>query len=576
MKKIVDVPLATALRASLRGYSFAMFRHDILAAFVISLIALPLSMALAIAVGLPPQHGIYTAVVAGIIVPLLGGSIWQVSGPTAAFVVVLSPIVSAFGLRGIIWAGILAGIILLGMGFARLGRLINYVPYPVTTGFTAGIAVVLATLSLNDFLGLGLTHLEGAFIDKLMQIITHLQDTQLPTLAVGVVTLVLVFTANHVIRFLPSAIIAIVAGTLLALLLSHFGYDVVTIGSKFSYPNMHGETVSGIPPYPPIFTLPTFTPDTLFSIPSLEEFRILLFPAMTIAILAAIESLLSATVADSMAGTKHDPNAELNAIGIGNILSALAAGIPATGAIARTATAINAGARTPLASSIHALLIMLYVMLLAPYISYIPMAALAALLIHTAYRMSHYKQFIRTLQIAPRSDVIVLLVCFTLTVFIDMVAGVGIGMICAVFLLMNRITALTRIEVEGSGDGISDVSQKLPKGTMLYRIRGPLFFGTIEKAFDRYRFTHDYINRFILDIRDVPFIDMTGLVAIKSLLTSIAHEERQVYILCNTEEVLNKIQKKISDHRMVEFVHFHHDLEEILRMDNRVSPSDAS
>lgn len=564
MNKNNEFPLITALRKSLRGYTLSTFRHDLLAAFVVSLVALPLSMALSIAVGLPPQHGLYTAIVAGIIVPLLGGSIWQVSGPTAAFVVILAPIVSEHGLRGIVWSGILAGIILLGMGFARLGRLINYVPYPVTTGFTAGIAVVLATLSLNDFLGLGIEHLNGEFIEKLTLIGSHLPALQPATFIVGAVTLFLMFTANRIIRFLPSAIIAMLVGTLLALLLSHFGYDVVTIGSKFSYIGENGQTISGIPPYPPAFALPTFSEGSLFSIPSLAEFRVLLFPALAIAILAAIESLLSATVADSMAGTKHDPNAELNAIGIGNIFSALAAGIPATGAIARTATGINNGAKTPLASSIHAAFIMLYMLLLVPYISYIPMTALAALLIHTAYRMSHYKQFVRTIQIAPRSDVIVLLVCFILTVFIDMVAGVGVGMICAAFLLINRVTELTKIEIEGNGNGLSTASQKLPKGTMLYRIHGPLFFGTIEKAFDRYQFTHDFINRLILDIRDVPFIDMSGLVAMKSLLTSIAHEDRQVHVICNMPEVLDKIQKKIDNHDVRNHVHFHADLEAIL------------
>lgn len=553
-------PLATALRKSMRSYSISAFRQDLLAAFVVSLVALPLSMALAIAVGLPPQHGIYTAVVAGIIVPLLGGSVWQVSGPTAAFVVILAPIVSQYGLRGIIWAGILAGIILIGMGFTRIGRLINYVPYPVTTGFTAGIAVVLATLSLNDFLGLGIAKLEGEFIEKVGLIASHFPAFQPATFAVGALTLLLLFTANRVVRFLPSAIIAIVAGTLLALLFSHFGYDVTTIGSKFSYTAANGETLPGIPPYPPMLSLPTFSEGSLFTIPSLDEFRVLLFPALAIAILAALESLLSATVADSMAGTRHDPDAELNAIGIGNMLSALASGIPATGAIARTATAINNGAKSPLASSIHAVLILVYVLLLAPYISYVPMAALAALLIHTAYRMSHYRQFIRVLQIAPRSDVIVLLACFTLTVFIDMVAGVGVGMVCAAFLLINRITELTQIEVEGNG-AETDAARVLPKGALLYRIRGPLFFGTIEKAFDRYRFTHDYINRFILDIRDVPFIDMTGLVAMKSMLASLAHEQRQVFILCDTPEVQEKIEKKISGHHVRPHVHFYPNLE---------------
>lgn len=562
MQKHTAFPLATALRGTIRGYSFSTFRHDILAAFVVSLVALPLSMALSIAVGLPPQHGIYTAIVAGIVVPLLGGSLWQVSGPTAAFVVILAPIVSELGLRGIIWSGLLAGIILIIMGFARLGKLIHYVPYPVTTGFTAGIAVVLATLSLNDFLGLGIEKLEGSYISKLSEIASYLPFLDPYTFAVGGVSLLLMFTAGRFIRFLPAAVIAVIAGTLLALFFNHTGHEIATIGSKFSYLTPDGTTMPGVPPYPPLLHVPGFGADSVFFFPSLEEFRHLLFPAFAIAILAALESLLSATVADSMAGTKHNPNAELSAIGIGNILASMAGGIPATGAIARTAICINSGAKTPLASSVHAIFIMVYVLLLAPYIRYIPMAALAAMLINTAYRMSHVKQFIRTIQIAPRSDVIVLLTCFTLTVFVDMVAGVGIGMICAAFLLIKHVAALTEVEVKTSGNGEERLSA-LPEDTLVYRIRGPLFFGTVEKAFDRYNFTHDYINKFILDIRDVPFIDMTGLVAMKSMLNSIAHEKRTVHIVCNTPAVVDKIRKKIHGHPMMLYVKFYSSLEEM-------------
>ncbi|UAA39947.1 STAS domain-containing protein [Paraneptunicella aestuarii] len=561
------LPVASALRGSMKQYNASMFRHDLLAAFVVSLVALPLSMALSIAVGLPPQHGLYTAIVAGIIVPLLGGSIWQVSGPTAAFVVILAPIVSQHGLRGIVWSGLIAGVILIGMGISRLGRLINYVPYPVTTGFTAGIAVVLAVLSLNDFMGLGIASFDGSFIQKLSLIGAHFSSLQPATLVVGVVTLALLFWGERIVPFMPAAMTAILVGTGLALAFTSMGYEVATIGSKFSYTGAEGEVVSGIPPYPPVFSWPTFSPGELFTIPTFTEFHDLLFPAVAIAILAAIESLLSATVADSMAGTKHDPNAELTGIGVGNVFSALAAGIPATGAIARTATVINNGARSPLASSIHAVLIMLYVLILAPYISYVPMAALAALLIHTAYRMSHYKQFIRTMQIAPGSDVVVLLVCFVLTVFIDMVAGVGIGMICASLLLIKRVMEMTQVEVEGDTNelvvGVPTNAPQFPKGTVVYRVRGPLFFGTIEKAFERYQFTHDYVKRFILDIRGVPFIDMTGLVAVKTMLSSIAREERPVHIICNSPEIQKKIQQKISDHHVKQFVHFHQSLDEL-------------
>ncbi len=564
MKTSTRFPLCTAFRHTvLRGYSFAAFRADAMAAFVVSLVALPLSMALAIAVGLPPQHGLYTAIVAGAVVPLLGGSVSQVSGPTAAFVVILAPIVSEFGLHGLVWCGLMAGVILVIMGFARMGRLINYVPYPVTTGFTAGIAVVLATLSLNDFLGLGIPKLEGNFIHKAATIAARLPALNPYETLIGVVTLLLLLFAGRVVKRLPSAIVAMVIGTVLGLFLTQHGHGIQTIGNRFSYTTHSGETAAGVPPYPPALHLPTLAPDTLLTVPSFEELRKFLFPALAIAILAALESLLSATVADSMAGTRHDPNAELGGIGIGNILSALAGGIPATGAIARTATNINSGARSPLASTMHALFLLLYVLVLAPYIRYLPMASLAALLIITAYRMSHVHQFFRVLAIAPRSDTVVLLTCFTLTVFVDMVAGVGVGMICASFLLMKRITDLTRVELEGAEHpGIG--TRKLPEGVLVYRIRGPLFFGTIEKAFDRATFNKETIRTLIVDIADVPFIDMTGLVAMKSLLASVAGHRRAVYIVCTSLEVEEKIRHKIAGQELSRFVHFYPSLEAAL------------
>lgn len=555
-EKVTLFPFATALRHSLRGYSLATFRQDLLAAFVVSLIALPLSMALAIAVGLPPQHGIYTAIVAGVVVPLLGGSVWQVSGPTAAFVVVLAPIIDTYGLRGLVWSGLLAGIILLGMGFMRLGRLIHYIPYPVTTGFTAGIAVVLGILSLNDFLGLGLKELEGSFVEKLLEIGKKLPALDPTTCAVGGVTLLLLFTAGRLIRFLPSALTAVVSGTLLSLLLSYFDLDVATIASTFSYTTVEGVVVSGIPSAPPSFHLPGVgaAPESLFALPSFQELRVLLLPGLTIALLAAIESLLSATVADGLAGTRHDPNAELNAIGVGNILSALASGIPATGAIARTAALVQNGARTPLASSLHAVLIMVYVLLLAPLVGYIPMATLAALLIYTACRMAHAKQFIQILQIAPRSDICVLLVCFVLTVFVDMVVGVSAGMICAAFLLIRRLTELThseltkKEEVSPSILSASTPARVLPEGTVFYRFKGPLFFGSIEKAFAPAQNIQDLGTHLVLDIREVPFIDMTGLVALKTMVTSLAQNERRVSILCQRQEIMERIKLKLKNH----------------------------
>jgi SulP family sulfate permease len=554
--KHASFPLATALRQSLHGYNLKVFKQDFFAALVVSMMALPLSMALAIAVGLPPQYGLYTAIVAGIITPLVGGSMTQVSGPTAAFVVILAPIVAELGVRGIVWAGILAGILLIVMGTLRFGRLINYIPYPVTTGFTAGIALVLMVLSLNDFLGLNAGALTGSFVHKLSMLFSSLPHLNPYESSIGIVSLTLLFISARFIKFVPAAIIAMLVAVGMTLLYQGMGLEISTIGNRFE---------GGLPGVAPTLHWPSFTPGEIFSIPNFNEWKTLLAPGFTIAMLAALESLLSATVADSLAGTKHNPNAELNGIGIGNIFSSLAMGIPATGAIARTATNIQNGGRTPISSSLHAVFILIYVLLLAPAINYLPMAALSALLIHAGYRMSHARQFVRTILIAPRSDTVVLLVCFTLTVFVDMVMGVSVGIICAAFLLMRRVADLTQVELETSEEPLANKTP-LPPGALVYRISGPLFFGTIEKAFDRYEFTHDYITDFILDISSVPFIDMTGLVALQSMFKSIANEKRTIHVICRTPAVLEKIQQKIKGEQVREYVQFHESFDRCILM----------
>lgn len=558
-----NYPIAVALRHTLKQYSFQIFKQDLLAAFIVSLIALPLSMALAIAVGLPPQHGIYTAIIAGFIVPLLGGSLNQVTGPTAAFVVILAPIVAEFGLRGIVWCSILAGLMLIFFGILRFGKLINFIPYPVTTGFTAGIAVVLVLHSLNDFLGLGIEALQGAFLLKLQTILHHLPNWHFADLSIGCVTLFCLFFPLSRLKWLPNTVIAIAVGSLLGYAYHRFGLEVQTIGTHFSFLSATGELMHGVPASAPQIGLPTFIPGKILTVPTWPEWRVFLFPALTIAILAALESLLSATVADSISNQpKHHPHSELTGLGVGNILSGLAMGIPATGAIARTAANIHSGGKTPVAAALHAVFILGYVLFFSPLIQFFPMACLAALLINTAYRMSHYKQFLSILKIAPRSDAIVLLTCFFLTVFVDMVAGVGIGMICAAFLLIKRITEMTDVQLEVKDHSIP---YPCPEGTLIYKIRGPLFFGVIEKAFDRQKISFEKINRIILDITDVPFIDMTGLVAINSLLTSTANPHRMVHIISNIPLVTLKIQRNIQMSSFREFVFFHDTIEALFK-----------
>jgi SulP family sulfate permease len=430
------IPIGYALKESLKnGYDLQKFKCDAIAALVISLVALPYSMAVAIAVGLPPQNGLYTAIAAGIAVPLLGGSIMQVSGPASALVVILAPIAAQYGPRGLILTSILAGFLLIFLGIAKLGRYINYVPYPVIIGFTAGIAVTIGTIALNDFLGLNIKSFQGEYIHKVALIVEHLPTLNWAEALVGIVTLVSIIVLRRILPKVPPHIFAIGMGTLLAFTLQKYGFTVATIGSRFSYSLPDGGTGHGVPPFPPTLHIPGLDPSPLFAWPTLQEIFPLIVPALLVAALITLESLLSATTADRMAKTKHHPNAELVAIGIGNILSGLVGGFPASGSISRTTANVNNGAKTSIASYLHGVIILIYMLSLAPFLSYIPMASLAAILVNVAYHVSHYRQFSHIVKFGPKSDSIVLLVCFALTVLINMVAGVTAGVVLACFLL---------------------------------------------------------------------------------------------------------------------------------------------
>ena len=415
-------PVATALKESFReGYTKKIFQADLGAAIVVSLVALPLSMALGIAVGLPPQHGLYTAIVAGVVTALLGGSRVQVSGPTAAFVAILAPIVAQYGLSGLIWCQLMAGVILVAMGVLKLGKYIEHVPYAVTTGFTAGIAVVIATLALNDFLGLGLKDLGPHYLDKVGTIAGNIGNTAPREALIGVVTLCIIIGFKRITPLIPAPVAGITVATLLALWSAQGGVPVRTIESVFE---------GGLPSRAPEFHLP-----------EMMDIWPLIWPALTVALLAALESLLSATVADNITEQKHNPNAELVGVGFGNLFSGFAAGIPATGALARTAANIQAGAKTPLASVMHAVLLLIYMLLFAPWISKIPMSALSALLLVTAWRMAHLHLLVGIVRAGNWKDTTVMAVSFVLTIFVDMVVGVGAGLILSyAFHLQKRFS----------------------------------------------------------------------------------------------------------------------------------------
>ncbi|MFZ5468704.1 MAG: C4-dicarboxylic acid transporter DauA [Myxococcota bacterium] len=512
---------AVALRESLHiGYSKKDFSADLMAGVVVGIVALPLAMALAIASGVPPQHGIYTAIIGGGLIALLGGSRFQVSGPTAAFVVILAPISAQHGLGGLLLATMMAGVILFTMGAARLGRLIEFIPHPVTTGFTAGIAVVIATLQIDKLLGLS-AKLPDHYIERVEALVHAAPSMRWPDLAIGAFTLAVLLAWPKVTRRVPAPLIALSLGAAAAALAHRFfGFEVATIASKFSYVS-GGKTFAGIPPFPPLPSLPwSFPgPDGTPLVVSLAMLRTLLPSAFAIAVLGAIESLLCAVVADGMAGTKHDPDTELLAQGVGNIAAPFFGGIAATGAIARTATNIRAGARSPIAAVVHALFVLAGVVALAPLMGYLPMASLAALLLLVAWNMSEVKHFAHIVKVAPKSDVVVLLTCFSLTVVFDMVVSVSVGVMLAALLFMRRMAEISNARLVTSQGGAQKV--ELPPGVLYYEIAGPLFFGAAQKAIGALARVDNKNQVVVLDLESVPAMDVTGLVALESALAKI-------------------------------------------------------
>lgn len=520
-----SLPIATALRRTLAaGYRRDDLRHDVLAGIVVGIVALPLSMALAIAVGVPPQHGLYTAIIAGIAVALTGGSKFQITGPTAAFIVILAPIVTRHGLSGLLVAGLLAGLLLIAMGLTGLGRLIQFIPHPVTTGFTAGIAVVIATLQLKDVLGLPVVKMPESYVEKVHALWSARHGASLAELGTAAATFALLLLVPRITKKVPAPLIAIGLVSAAAALIHalHPSFHVATIGTRFSAV-IGGKTVAGIPPLPPLPMLP-WGSNAL----SVNLIRQLLGPAFAIAMLGAIESLLSAVIADGMTGKKHDPNAELVGLGIGNVLAPFFGGIAATGALARTATNVRAGARSPVASVVHALLILLAILLLAKPVAYVPMAALAALLLLVAWNMSEVKHFLHTLRVAPKSDVIVLLTCFVLTVVFDMVIAVSVGVVLAALLFMRRMSELTHTRLLAEGG--EESPRAVPDGVIVYEIAGPLFFGAAQNAMGAFEAIGTSASVVILSLGKVPVIDATGLVALESALERLAKAKKLVVL----------------------------------------------
>ena len=500
-------------------YTAARFTRDLIAGITVGIIAIPLAMALAIGRGVAPQYGLYTAAVAGIVIALTGGSRFSVSGPTAAFVVILYPVSQQFGLAGLLVATLLSGIFLILMGLARFGRLIEYIPVSVTLGFTSGIGITIGTMQIKDFLA----HVPEHYLQKVGALFMALPTINVGDAAIGIVTLgILVFWPRLGIR-LPGHLPALLAGCAVMGIVNLLGGHVATIGSQFHYVLADGSQGNGIPQLLPQLVLPWDLPNSEFTL-TWDSIRTLLPAAFSMAMLGAIESLLCAVVLDGMTGTKHKANSELVGQGLGNIIAPFFGGITATAAIARSAANVRAGATSPISAVIHSILVILALLVLAPLLSWLPLSAMAALLLMVAWNMSEAHKVVDLLRHAPKDDIIVMLLCMSLTVLFDMVIAISVGIVLASLLFMRRIARMTRL---------APVVVDVPDDVLVLRVIGPLFFAAAEGLFTDLESRLEGKRIVILKWDAVPVLDAGGLDAFQRFVKRLP--EGCELRVCNVE-----------------------------------------
>ena len=515
---------------TLKGYTKAQFLKDITAGVVVAVIALPLSIALAIASGVSPEKGIYTAIIAGFLISFLGGSRVQIGGPTGAFMIIVYGIVMQYGLDGLMIATVMAGIMMILFGLFKLGGVIKYIPYPIVTGFTSGIAVTIFTSQIKDFFGLETAALPADFLEKWRVYFGSFNTIDWNTLLVGLLALVIIIVWRKVSKKIPGAFVALIVTAGLVYLLK---LPVATIGTQF------GALTAAFP-------MPHL-PDI-----NLEKIKMLFEPALTIAILGSVESLLSAVVSDGMIGGKHRSNMELVAQGTANIASAVFGGIPATGAIARTVANIKNGGRTPVAGMVHAVTLFLIMVLFMPLVKQVPLASLAAVLMVVAYNMSEWREFVGLFK-APKSDIAVMLIVFIITVLVDLVKAIEIGMVLAVFLFMKRMAEAANINAvkmdaaEEDSEPFDFIAEhkKLERPDMveIYEINGPFFFGAADKFVATLSELGHRTRALIIRMRNVPAMDATALKAFKQILKNCKRAGIAVYVTGINEQPLGVLKK---------------------------------
>lgn len=523
--------LKPQLLTSLKTYNRQTLTADIMAGIIVGIVALPLAIAFGIASGVTPEKGIITAIISGFIISLLGGSKVQIGGPTGAFIVIIYGIIQKYGIEGLMIATVMAGVFLLLFGLLKLGTIIKYIPYPIVVGFTSGIAVTIFTTQIKDLFGLTIESVPSDFIEKWGCYISHFSTADLWCSIVGILSVVIIALTPKVSKKIPGSLVAIIVMTIAALILkNYFGVTTIeTIGDRFS-------VSSAIPDA----HMPAMTWDTIKS---------LVAPALTIAVLGAIESLLSATVADGVIGAHHNSNTELVAQGLANIASPIFGGIPATGAIARTMTNINNGGKTPVSGIVHAIVLLLIFLFFMPLAKYIPMACLAGVLVIVSYGMSGWRSFLALMK-NPKSDVTVLLITFFLTIIFDLTVAIEVGLIIACLLFMKRVSEITDVkavtdEINEESDMIKDNAEHLaiPEGVEVYEINGPYFFGAGNKFEEVMATFGDRPKVRIIRMRKVPFVDSTGIHNLTNLCEMSHNEGIEVVLSGVCEKVHKQLEK---------------------------------
>ncbi len=516
--------LQPKLFSTMKKYSKQQLIKDITAGFIVAIIALPLSIALALASGATPEQGLYTAIAAGFVISFLGGSRVQIAGPTAAFASIVAGVIATNGFSGLVIATILAGIMLILMGVFKLGSLIKFIPFTITTGFTSGIAITILIGQIKDFFGLTFNEAPIETIDKVKEVVACFSTINIEATIIGGVSLLILIVSPKFLKKIPASLIAILVSALLVKVLD---LNILTIGDLYE--------ISSELPKP---SIPSFSFDTV---------KAVIPDAVTIAVLAAVESLLSCVVADGMIGSRHNSNMELIAQGAGNICSALFGGIPATGAIARTAANVKNGGRTPVAGMVHAVVLLVVLLVAMPLASYIPMPAIAAILFMVAYNMSEWREFVSIVKHSPKSDILVLVVTFVLTIVFDLVVAICVGLVLSTLLFMKRMSDETNAygwkEIDEATDEDNIGLKTIPDGVSVFEITGPIFFGVATKFSDAVLRADKTKKVLVLRMRSVPAIDATGIHAFETILESLDKKGIKLVVSHLNEQPL-KILKK--------------------------------